>query len=165
MAVLYDVVRRATSRHANCSQAQLHLSGASSQAATDSGDGGAEQLEPTIRQHRAELEALAQRDPEFYAYLKETDEDLLAFGVGEAESSDNDEGLAQELEVGGISTACVFCSNTCNACGPRCQLRLPIVHLTMSDRMKTGKMAQRRLLLGCRQHLPHQVGVSAAPYQ
>jgi hypothetical protein len=138
----------------------MHLPGAVSKAAADSGDGDAEQLEPTIRQHRAELEALAQRDPEFYAYLKETDEDLLAFGAGEAESSDDDAGLAEELDVGGICTAGALCINTCNAC---CQLRLPTVHLNMSDRIKTEKMVQRRLLLGCSQHPPHQVGSSAAP--
>lgn len=89
----------------SCSQSHVHLPGAVSKAAADSGDGDAEQLEPTIRQHRAELEALAQRDPEFYAYLKETDEDLLAFGAGEAESSDDDADLAEELEVGVASTA------------------------------------------------------------
>lgn len=84
----------------------MYDAGADSRAATGSGDGGGEQLEPTIRQHRAELEALAQRDPEFYAYLKKTDEDLLAFGVGEA--SEDDEGSLSEdaeLEVGAASCA------------------------------------------------------------
>ena len=31
------------------------------------------------------------------------------------------------------------------------------------NRMKTRKMVQRRRLLGCRQHLPHQVGFTAVP--
>lgn len=59
-------------------------------AARGDADGDDEELEPSIRQHRAELEALVQQDPEFYAYLKETDEDLLAFGVGEGDESEED---------------------------------------------------------------------------
>lgn len=84
----------------------LNMQGASSHAAAHPEDGDGEQLEPSIQQHRAELDSLAQRDPDFYAYLKETDEDLLAFGAGEAEDeSEEDEGsdlsddAAEELEV------------------------------------------------------------------
>lgn len=45
-------------------------------------------------QHKSQLEALKEKDPEFYKYLLETDKELLEFQTGD---SDTDE--EQDIEV------------------------------------------------------------------
>ena len=51
-------------------------------------------------QHKAQLAALQQQDPEFYAYLQQTDQELLQFGEGS-----EDEGSADS--AGGDAPAAV----------------------------------------------------------
>ncbi|GLI62328.1 hypothetical protein VaNZ11_004935, partial [Volvox africanus] len=51
-------------------------------------------LRGEIAKHKAQLEALREKDPEFYEYLKEADAELLGFGVGE--DDDDDEGVDDE---------------------------------------------------------------------
>jgi len=90
-------------------------------AAADSSDDDDAADEKSIRQHRAQLESLAERDPDFYAYLKETDEDLLAFGGSEDDSSDAEEAgsdasedeAAPEVGVG-IAASGFPCSPACH---------------------------------------------------
>ena len=49
--------------------------------------------------HKEELEALAEKDPEFYKYLKENDAELLAFGEnGELEGLDDGNGESLDLD-------------------------------------------------------------------
>ncbi len=43
-------------------------------------------------QHRAQLDALRERDPDFYAYLQQTDAELLRFGEGGEGSGGGDSG-------------------------------------------------------------------------
>ncbi|KAL9100198.1 MAG: hypothetical protein Q9163_004404 [Psora crenata] len=44
-----------------------------------SGDEAASEMEDNLKAHKEELEALAEKDPEFYKYLKENDAELLDF--------------------------------------------------------------------------------------
>ena len=53
------------------------------------------QFRSDIAQHKAEIDALAKQDPEFFAYLQQTDKELLQFGKGEEEDGDE---LAQPAE-------------------------------------------------------------------
>ena len=53
------------------------------------------QFRSDIAQHKAEIDALAKQDPEFFAYLQQTDKELLQFGKGEEEDEDE---LAQPVE-------------------------------------------------------------------
>ncbi|EFJ50433.1 hypothetical protein VOLCADRAFT_88772 [Volvox carteri f. nagariensis] len=48
-------------------------------------------LKGEIAKHKAQLEALREKDPEFYAYLKEADADLLGFRAGEDDEDDDEE--------------------------------------------------------------------------
>ena len=43
-------------------------------------------LKDEMSQHEAQLAALKERDPDFYAYLKQTDQELLDFKADEDES-------------------------------------------------------------------------------
>lgn len=96
-------------------------------AAADSLDDDDAADEKSIRQHRAQLESLAERDPDFYAYLKETDEDLLAFGGSEEDSSDAEEAgsdasedeAAPEVGVG-IAASGFPCSTRGSPCSQAC---------------------------------------------
>ncbi|GLC56106.1 hypothetical protein PLESTB_001065000 [Pleodorina starrii] len=45
-------------------------------------------LKGEISKHRAQLEALREKDPEFYQYLKDADAELLGFGAGEDDDSE-----------------------------------------------------------------------------
>ena len=45
-------------------------------------------------QHRAQLDALRERDPDFYAYLQQTDAELLRFGEGGEGSGGGSDGAA-----------------------------------------------------------------------
>lgn len=50
--------------------------------------------------HKADLEALKQQDPEFYAYLDQTDRGLLDFDLGsDASDGDSEENEAAEAEL------------------------------------------------------------------
>ena len=51
-------------------------------------------------QHKAQLAALQQQDPEFYAYLQQTDNELLQFGEGSEDESSAD-------IAGGVAPAAV----------------------------------------------------------
>ena len=110
---------------------------------------------------------MAQRDPEFYAYLKETDEDLLAFGVGEADESEDEEGAAEELEVGihAKGTPCGADHTLTTNCLSMQVRFVPVDWTAMSPahRMKPGMMVQRRPSLGCKLRPVQQVGISAIP--
>ena len=53
------------------------------------------QFRSDMAQHKAEIDALAKQDPEFFAYLQQTDKELLQFGKGEEEDKDE---LAQPVE-------------------------------------------------------------------
>ena len=53
-----------------------------------------QRLKSEVARHKAQLEALRQRDPEFFAYLQQTDEGLLGFGGGE--DSEDEEVAAEE---------------------------------------------------------------------
>ncbi|MEW5298161.1 MAG: hypothetical protein WDW36_001313 [Sanguina aurantia] len=57
-------------------------------------------LRGEVSKHKAQLEALKAKDPEFYAYLQQTDEKLLGFGAGEDDSEDDD-GEGDEGEMDG----------------------------------------------------------------
>eukprot|EP00887_Chlorella_sp_A99_P000978 scaffold5.g978.t1 len=57
-------------------------------------------LRSEIATHKAQLEALRQQDPEFYAYLQQTDKELLAFGE---DLSDLEGGSSDEEEGGSVS--------------------------------------------------------------
>ena len=53
------------------------------------------QYRSELASHQAQLEALKQQDPEFYAYLQQTDQELLNFGQDDDEeeeepNTDND---------------------------------------------------------------------------
>ena len=55
-----------------------------------------------VASHRAQLERLQEADPEFFAYLKATDKELLAFGQGDGESSGDDgDDDEEEADEGG----------------------------------------------------------------
>lgn len=72
-------------------------SSASSSAAEPNAD-----LQAEIAEHKAQLDALKESDPEFYAHLLETDKDLLDFGGGEADDVDEngeDDDDEEELEA------------------------------------------------------------------
>lgn len=45
---------------------------------------------------RAQLEALRERDPEFYAYLQQSDAELLGFGAGEDDEADEGDEESEE---------------------------------------------------------------------
>lgn len=53
-------------------------------------------LKGEVSRHKAQLEALKQKDPEFYEYLRSTDAELLGFGEGEEEDEDEEAGSSQE---------------------------------------------------------------------
>ena len=53
------------------------------------------QFRSDIAQHKAEIDALAKQDPDFFAYLQQTDKELLQFGRGEEEDEDE---LAQPVQ-------------------------------------------------------------------
>lgn len=57
-----------------------------------------EQEYGSIDKHRSELESLKEKDPEFFAYLNEHDEGLLAFGDGEEDDEDQ---LMEEINAAG----------------------------------------------------------------
>ncbi|GFR47619.1 hypothetical protein Agub_g9358, partial [Astrephomene gubernaculifera] len=48
-------------------------------------------LKGEVAKHRAQLEALREKDPEFYQYLKDADAELLGFGAGEDEDDDDED--------------------------------------------------------------------------
>eukprot|EP00629_Pelagomonadales_sp_RCC1024_P012550 CAMPEP_0119268116 /NCGR_PEP_ID=MMETSP1329-20130426/6004_1 /TAXON_ID=114041 /ORGANISM="Genus nov. species nov., Strain RCC1024" /LENGTH=183 /DNA_ID=CAMNT_0007268071 /DNA_START=141 /DNA_END=689 /DNA_ORIENTATION=- len=56
-----------------------------------------------VGDHQAELDGLAETDPEFYKYLKENDEGLLAFGddAPDAEASSDSSEELEEAPLGG----------------------------------------------------------------
>ncbi|KAG2453202.1 hypothetical protein HYH02_002526 [Chlamydomonas schloesseri] len=63
-------------------------------AAAAAGDAVAadnKRLRGEISKHRAQLEALREKDPEFYKYLQEADAELLGFGDGEEDDEDDEE--------------------------------------------------------------------------
>jgi hypothetical protein len=55
-------------------------------------------LRGSVARHRAQLEALRERDPEFFAYLQQSDAELLGFGAGEEDDSGDEEGDEEEEE-------------------------------------------------------------------
>lgn len=58
-------------------------------------------MPPATFPPQAQLEALREKDPEFYEYLQSTDQQLLGFGEGEADSEEEDsegEGGSEEEE-------------------------------------------------------------------
>lgn len=55
------------------------------------------ELESDIRGHKAQLEALRKKDPEFYAYLEATDKELLAFDESDSEENVDQDGV-EEIE-------------------------------------------------------------------
>ncbi len=74
-------------------------SGSGSESSSDSESGGGAEKQPKRKareglQHKATLEALREKDPEFYQYLEQTDKRLLDFdaGAGGGEGSDSDGG-------------------------------------------------------------------------
>jgi len=74
-------------------------SGSGSESSSDSEGGGGGEQPPKRKaregqQHKATLEALREKDPEFYKYLEQTDKRLLDFdaGAGGGEGSDSDGG-------------------------------------------------------------------------
>ena len=54
-------------------------------------------LRSEVKKHKIDLEALRAKDPDFYEYLKETDQELLNFDADESESEEEEE----EEEEGG----------------------------------------------------------------
>jgi nucleolar complex protein 2 len=76
---------------------------AAAAAAGDSVAADNQKLRGSVARHKAQLEALAQRDPEFYAYLQQSDAELLGFGEGEGseeeeEDDDDDDDDEEESE-------------------------------------------------------------------
>ncbi|KIY92006.1 hypothetical protein MNEG_15957, partial [Monoraphidium neglectum] len=65
-------------------------------AAGDAVAGDNVRLKGAVARHRAQLEALKARDPEFYAYLQQSDAELLGFGAGADDDEDADEDDADE---------------------------------------------------------------------
>ncbi|EFN57450.1 hypothetical protein CHLNCDRAFT_142934 [Chlorella variabilis] len=63
--------------------------------------GGKAVLKAEMAAHKSQLEALKQQDPEFYAYLQSTDQELLNFGQESEDELDSDE----EVEEGGEGPA------------------------------------------------------------
>ncbi|KAK9822072.1 hypothetical protein WJX74_004970 [Apatococcus lobatus] len=57
-------------------------------------------LKTEMSQHEAQLAALRERDPEFYAYLQQTDQELLDFKADEDESDQDEETEADAGEDG-----------------------------------------------------------------
>ncbi|KAJ9520966.1 hypothetical protein QJQ45_022715 [Haematococcus lacustris] len=49
------------------------------------------QLRGAVGRHRAQLAALKEKDPEFWAYLQQTDADLLGFGAEEGDDDDEED--------------------------------------------------------------------------
>eukprot|EP00873_Tetraselmis_striata_P023861 jgi/Tetstr1/444125/TSEL_032023.t1 len=66
----------------------------------DVGEVGAQnaKLSSAISKHKQDLDALRERDPEFYAYLQATDKDLLAFGGSDDESGEEEEEEESDAE-------------------------------------------------------------------
>jgi nucleolar complex protein 2 len=61
-----------------------------------------QRLKGQISKHRQQLEALKTKDPEFYAYLQQTDAQLLGFGEGE-EGEEDLEDLSESSDEGSDS--------------------------------------------------------------
>ena len=55
-------------------------------------------LRNEVASHKAQLEALKEQDPEFYQYLQEADQGLLAFGSDEEEAEEEEEDEEEEEE-------------------------------------------------------------------
>ncbi|GHP04228.1 hypothetical protein PPROV_000298200 [Pycnococcus provasolii] len=68
----------------------------SSESMSESDDSDSEDNQPStsMANHRKELEALKQKDPEFYAYLQSNDVELLNFGEGDDDEDDDDDDAA-----------------------------------------------------------------------
>ena len=69
-------------------------------------------MRDTVSGHKADLEALKERDPEFYEYLKASDADLLSFGGGMDLSGSDEEALAAS-EVRRCSKVVQFVGSRC----------------------------------------------------
>lgn len=54
-----------------------------------------------FEEHKAQLEALKEKDPEFYNYLKQADKELLAFGTDSVDDSGEEDGAE-------VSQACLY---------------------------------------------------------
>lgn len=55
-------------------------------------------LRGAVARHKAQLEALRERDPEFHAYLQQSDAELLGFGAGEEDEDEDEEDEDEEEE-------------------------------------------------------------------
>ena len=82
-------VRNGTSRRPGLEATILQLT--NSRCSAGSTKGG---LAEEAARHKADLEALQSQDPEFYAYLQQTDRELLDFDAGSSDSE-------AELEAAG----------------------------------------------------------------
>eukprot|EP00798_Chlamydomonas_sp_ICE-L_P022463 gene22463-29579_t len=75
--------------------------GDSIEAAKDPVTKDNKRLKGEVSTHKSQLEALKAKDPEFYAYLQQTDAGLLGFGGGdddESEEEDDEEEVVDEYE-------------------------------------------------------------------
>lgn len=73
-----------------------------------SGSASKKELQTAAQRHRNDLASLEVRDPSFYAYLKQTDEDLLEFGDEEADLEDLSESDAEMGEPSDTEVLLLF---------------------------------------------------------